>query len=59
MDLGPGPRALGPLDLPLVGRKLLYNIFAAVIGFLGAVIGFLGAVIGFLAAVIRFLVAVI
>ena len=47
--LGPGP----------VGRKFLYNIIAAVIGFLAAVIGFLAAVIGFLAAVIVFFAAVI
>ena len=39
---------------PIVGRKLMYNIFAAVIGFLVAVIGFLVTVLGYLAAVIGF-----
>ena len=38
---------------------LLYNIIAAVVGFLAAVIGFLAAVIVFLAAVTGFLAAVI
>ena len=37
----------------------MYNIIAAVIGFLAAVSRFLAAAIGFLAAVIRFLAVVI
>jgi len=49
LALGPGPRALGPVG-PLIAAarhwKLLYNIIAAVVGFLAAVIGFLAAVKG-------------
>ena len=61
-ERGPGG-ARGPkgifILLRLVGRKLLSNIIAAVMGVLAAIIVLLAAVIGFLAAVIGFLVAVI
>ena len=45
----PGPKATSPVG-PLIAAarhlKLLYNIIAAVVGFLAAVIGFLAAVKG-------------
>ena len=61
-EAGPGgvPGRTGTFKkLRLVGRKLLSNIIAAVIGFLAAVIVLLAAVIGFSAAVIGFLASVI
>ena len=49
LALGLGPRAPGPVG-PLIAAarhwKLLYNIIAAVVGFLAAVIVFLAAVKG-------------